>query len=85
METGSHKDNRGLDEHSFWGVGGAIPSKVSPGRLMKISEIASVLRCSPRHVRRMALRGEFPEPVKIGRLRRWPREKFEAWLAGKTH
>lgn len=51
---------------------------------LQIHEIASALRCSARHVRRLTAKGEFPKPLKIGRLRRWHRSAFEAWLKQNT-
>lgn len=43
--------------------------------------IADLLRCSTKHVDRMAKDGRMPPPVKLGRLCRWPRMTIEAWLA----
>ena len=42
--------------------------------------VADVLGCHPRTVRRMELDGELPEPVAVGRLRRWRRSDIEGWL-----
>ena len=42
--------------------------------------VADVLGCHPRTVRRMELDGELPEPVVVGRLRRWRRSDIEGWI-----
>lgn len=59
------------------------PTPFGSSALVDAQEIAQFLGCSPKHVRRMAERGDFPKPVKVGRLRRWPRETIEHWLAGQ--
>jgi predicted DNA-binding transcriptional regulator AlpA len=33
-----------------------------------------------KHVRRLAELGQFPKPVKVGRLRRWRRQAVELWI-----
>jgi excisionase family DNA binding protein len=48
--------------------------------LVRAKEIAAFLGCSPKHVRRLSERGEFPKPVKAGRLLRWTRQSVENWL-----
>lgn len=48
-------------------------SATSHPELLDICAIAEMLRCSPRHVRRMADAGMMPRPVRIGRLLRWRR------------
>jgi excisionase family DNA binding protein len=52
--------------------------------LVRAKEIASFLGCSPKHVRKLSERGEFPKPVKAGRLLRWSRQSVERWLAEQT-
>jgi predicted DNA-binding transcriptional regulator AlpA len=50
--------------------------------LLHAKQIAAFLGCSPKHVRRLSDRGDFPRPVKAGRrILRWPREAVEKWLA----
>ena len=45
-------------------------------------DVARLLGCSKRTVRRMVAKGQVPEPVRIGRLIRWPREVIAKWIAG---
>jgi excisionase family DNA binding protein len=50
------------------------------GAFFDIHEVAARLHCSPRHVRRLVERGQFPAPVKLGSLIRWPRSTVEDWI-----
>lgn len=43
-------------------------------------ELSEILRCSKRHVLRLAERGLLPPPVKLGSLSRWSRPTIEAWI-----
>ena len=43
-------------------------------------DLASLLGCHSRTVRRMELAGELPCPTGVGRLKRWQRHEIEAWL-----
>lgn len=56
------------------------PTPFGTQTLVDAVEIAGYLGCSPKHVRRLAERGQLPKAVKVGRLRRWPREAIERWL-----
>ena len=49
---------------------------------LTISEVAGLLRMTDRAIQKMALREDFPA-IKIGRLWRIPRARFEAWLRGR--
>jgi len=42
-------------------------------------ELADLLNCHPRTVRRMELAGEIPPPIGRGRLKRWRRRDIEQW------
>ena len=44
-------------------------------------EVADVLRCSKRHVLRLAQRGQMPPPVRLGALLRWSRGALDDWIA----
>lgn len=48
--------------------------------LLDVDEVARMLSCSPRHVRRLADRGALPRGVRLGRLLRWRREEVEVWI-----
>ena len=56
------------------------PTPFGTAALVDAEEIAQFLSCSPKHVRRMADSGQFPKPVKVGRLKRWPRKAIEQWI-----
>ncbi len=49
------------------------PSPFGPAKLVDARELTAFLGCSPKHVRRMAEKGQLPRPVKVGRLYRWSR------------
>jgi excisionase family DNA binding protein len=53
----------------------------SPWALMTDLEAAQMLGVSMRHLRRMLSRGEFPEPIRLGRCTRWSRKQIEDWIA----
>ena len=53
------------------------PTPFGSAALVDAEEIAQLLSCSPKHVRRMAERGQLPKPVHVGRLQRWPQEAIE--------
>ena len=48
--------------------------------LLKIEEVSGILRCSPRHVQRLVLRGRMPAPVRIGALVRWRPDVISRWV-----
>jgi len=52
-----------------------------PSALMSVTELAELLKCSPRHIYRLSDRGTMPPPVRIGGLVRWPRRLVEDWIA----
>lgn len=56
------------------------PTPFGSATLVDANEIAAFLGCSPKHVRRLADQGQLPKAVKVGRLRRWPRQAIEQWL-----
>lgn len=52
----------------------------STAALLDVGEVARMLRCSTRHVYRMADAGRMPHPLKLGTLVRWRRAELVAWL-----
>ena len=60
------------------------PAPFGTATLVDANEIAAFIGCSPKHVRRLAEQGRFPKAVKVGRLRRWPRQAIEQWLAAQA-
>lgn len=49
--------------------------------LLDVREVAELLRCSPRHVYRLADAAKMPRPVRLGALIRWRRDELDEWLA----
>jgi excisionase family DNA binding protein len=50
--------------------------------LMDVRAVAAVLRCSVRHVYRLADSGRMPPPLRIGSLVRWSPMALADWVAG---
>lgn len=61
---------------------GNLPANTPPeeSALFDIRQVAGLLRCSTRHVRRLADAGAMPAPVRLGVLLRWRREELQRWL-----
>ena len=57
------------------------PEVDTPAKMCCVTEVALILDCSPRHVRRLADSGLMPRPVHIGRLIRWQRLEIDKWIA----
>lgn len=53
----------------------------SVDRLLDVNAVADLCSCSVRHIRRLTDAGEFPSPVKLGRLVRWRRQDVRSWIA----
>lgn len=49
--------------------------------LLSVKEVAALLACSPRHVRRLADAGKMPQPVRLGALIRWDQSAIKCWIA----
>ena len=57
------------------------PTKTTPDpTLITAGELAEILQCHPRTIRRMELAGELPSAIKNGRLKRWQRPEIQEWL-----
>jgi excisionase family DNA binding protein len=52
--------------------------------LLSTLEVAVLLGCSVKHVRRLAARGELPPPVRLGHLVRWSRQTLEEFFTRPT-
>ena len=48
--------------------------------LLDVEQVAAMLRCSARHVYRLADSAHMPRPVKLGALVRWRRDEIERWI-----
>ncbi len=57
-------------------IGG--PAKRSS--MYSTDDLALIFNCSSRHIRRLVFRGDFPKPVKLGRLCRWLHDDVTRWL-----
>ncbi len=52
--------------------------------LMTRSDVATVLRTTPRQISNMTARGQLPVPVRVAGLGvRWRRPEIEAWIAAQ--
>ena len=49
--------------------------------LYSIDDVARILNCSTRHVRRLVDTRRIPQPVKLGALLRWVKTDIEQWIA----
>jgi predicted DNA-binding transcriptional regulator AlpA len=43
-------------------------------------EFAQALGCSLRHFDNLNRQGRVPEPVSLGRLKRWPNQVIQKWI-----
>ncbi|MBI3818849.1 MAG: helix-turn-helix domain-containing protein [Planctomycetes bacterium] len=50
--------------------------------LLSEREIAGLLHCHPRTVRRLELAKTLPRSIRIGSAKRWRSEEIKQWLAG---
>ena len=48
--------------------------------LLDVENVAELLRCSRRHVYRLADSGRMPSPIKLGALVRWDRRALLDWI-----
>jgi len=52
--------------------------------LMTRSDVAAVLRTTPRQISNMIARGQIPAPVRVAGLGlRWRRAEIDAWIAAQ--
>ena len=65
----------------------SAPISVNDAQLLDVREVAIKLRCSARHIFRLADSGAMPGPVRIGALVRWrkstgdPGTGLDDWIA----
>ncbi len=62
-------------------AGGGERTPRESSLLIDVNALAALLKCSARHVWRMADAGKMPRPYKIGALCRWDRTLIERWVA----
>lgn len=53
---------------------------VENAEMLAAFQVAKLLGISERHIRRLVDRGQFPRPVRLGRLARWPRCYLRGWI-----
>jgi excisionase family DNA binding protein len=56
------------------------PELAAMAMLLDVEQVAAMLKCSTRHVYRLADAGKMPAPVRVGALVRWSRKSIEAWI-----
>lgn len=49
-----------------------------------VEQLAGLLNCSTRHVRRLDVEGAIPGRIKLGRLVRFSRRVVDRWLSPET-
>ncbi len=62
-------------------TGGGERTPCESSLLIDVNDMAALLKCSPRHIWRLADAGKMPRPYKIGALCRWDRMSIERWVA----
>ena len=60
---------------------GGEPAPEQLAGMLNTHDVAKMLRCSARTVRRLADAGRMPRPRKLGALVRWSRKQVEGWIA----
>lgn len=55
--------------------------RVGDPALLDVKQVATILRCSVRHVRRLADAGRMPLALRLGGIIRWDRAAIEAWIS----
>ncbi|MCH8851342.1 MAG: helix-turn-helix domain-containing protein [Planctomycetes bacterium] len=60
-------------------IAGQSPPSVESA-LLDVEQVAAMLRCSARHIYRLADAAQMPRPVKLGALVRWRRVEIEDWI-----
>lgn len=58
-----------------------MPDPLPPSILLDLHELAALLACSRRHIRRLHDSKRIPQPIRIGRLLRWRRAEIEKWIS----
>lgn len=57
---------------------------MSDEELLTATEIAKMIKLSPRHVaERVTHRPDFPSPRRFGHIRRWRKEDVRTWIEGR--
>lgn len=67
------------DVHAFTDSPAVEPSIIEQPLLLDEAEVCRLLSLAPRTFQRLRARGQFPSPIKVGKLNRWRRGEVEAW------
>jgi excisionase family DNA binding protein len=59
----------------------SLPPASLAAAMLDVQDVAGLLKCSRRHVYRMADAGRMPAPIKLGALVRWDRDVLIRWIA----
>ena len=51
-----------------------------PHPMWTVKDVAELLKVSQRHVWRLRSAGKLPQPIRIGRAVRWPRQSIAAFI-----
>lgn len=55
-----------------------------PPVVLTANQVAQSLQVSVRNLRGMVSQGEFPKPIRIGRLVRWSRSTIDRWVEAQS-
>ena len=69
-----------IDEQSGPATEASRTSSTEPDALLSVQQVARLLNCSTRHVRRLIDRGAMPSCVRLGTLSRWRPQEIEEWI-----
>jgi len=61
-------------------TGGGERTPRESSAMLDVQGVADLLRCSTRHVYRLADAGKMPRAMKLGALVRWSRESVLTWI-----
>ena len=61
-------------------TGGGAANTQEHFAMLDVEDLAALLKCSTRHVYRLAASGRMPRPLKLGALCRWSRAAVEDWI-----
>lgn len=49
--------------------------------LLTTKDVASLLRCTPKHIYELRKSKQIPKPLRVGRAIRWDPRVLERWIA----
>lgn len=54
-----------------------------PDRLLRLPEVKSIVGLKTTAIYGAVSRGDFPKPVKLGKLSAWPESEIAAWIEAR--